>query len=400
MKAIFKIFMMLAAVAFMAACNDDVTGLGTGLGINAKGVVVTFDKSVIQASGNDVVTFRAYNDGNEVTDQAKFYIQKNGKWENFGGSFSTDQVGVYTFKAAYKTGQSEYAYVNAVSMNIPAAANDPQPKSTSFVHRTFFNQHTGAECVWCPYMTHLLHKTLTEGYEDKVVLVAVRSDESGFANVTNPSGVLPYLHIDYSSDYDHQMATDVAVERLRAKIDGIVSTPAKVGMSAVAQYYDDGQIIVKVSVKAAVTDEYNVGLWMLQDNFYTPQDFKNANDPSALDGTWVPGSPQNNPYSYHDNCLRLTESRYLGAHVGYPLGRIEAGKTADWIFLVKAQIGNEDVNGDGEVNLNDSWWKGKSKVNLDDLHFAAFVTTHKGNTYTVVNAIDFPYNGSVAFEYE
>lgn len=400
MKAISKIFMMLAAVTLMAACNDDVSGLGGGLGLDAKGIVVTFNKSVIQASGDDVVTFRAYFDGNEVTDQAKFYVQKNGKWENFGGSFSTDQVGTYTFKAAYKTGQSEYAYINAVSMNIPAAVNDPQPKNVSFVHRTFFNQHTGATCVWCPYMTHLLHKTLTEEYEDKVVLVAVRSDENGFANVTNPSNVLPYLHIDYSSDYDHQMASEAAVERLRAKIEDIVSTPAKAGISAVAQYHEDGQIIVKVSVKAAETDEYNVGLWLLQDNFYTPQDFKDANNPGALDGTWKPGSSLDNPYSYHDNCLRLTESRYLGAHVGYPLGRIERGETADWIFLVKAQIGNEDVNGDKEVDLNDSWWKGKGRVNLEDLHFAAFVTTHKGNIYTVVNAIDFPYNGSVAFEYK
>lgn len=249
-------------------------------------------------------------------------------------------------------------------------------------------------------MTHLLHKTMKDGWEDKVVLASIRDGESGFEKINNPSGSLPYLHIDYSTDFHHQMATDVAVERLRAKIDGIVSTPAKAGLSAVAQYHEDGQIIVKVSVKAAVTDEYNVGLWLLQDNFYTPQDFKNANDPTALDGTWKPGAPQNNPYSYHNNCLRLAESRYLGANVGYPLGRIEAGNSADWIFLVKAQIGNEDVNGDEKINLNDSWWKGKSEVNLDDLHFAAFVTTHTGNVYTVVNAIDFPYNGSVAFEYK
>ena len=53
---------------------------------------------------------------------------------------------------------------------------------------------------------------------------------------------------------------------------------------------------------------------------------------------------------------------------------------------------------------DDSWWKGKSKVNLDDLHFAAFVTSpsidDKGELrYIVVNAIDFPYNEAKPFEY-
>ena len=52
------------------------------------------------------------------------------------------------------------------------------------------------------------------------------------------------------------------------------------------------------------------------------------------------------------------------------------------------------------MDHNDSsWWEGKSKVNLDDLHFAAFVTTHEGTVYTVVNAIDFPYNEAKPFEY-
>ena len=157
-----------------------------------------------------------------------------------------------------------------------------------------------------------------------------------------------------------------------------------------------------MAVKAAEADEYNVGLWLMQDNVYVPQSFMDEANANALDGTWKPGSPLNNPYSYHNNAIRVAESRYLGAHVGYPLGMLQAGQTAEWIFLVNVNLGEGiDKNDDGKIDHNDgSWWAGWKKVNLDDLHFAAFVTNHKGNVYTVVNAIDFPYNGSVAFEYK
>lgn len=401
MKAFSRFFMIMAAMTLMAACGDDSIDPVGGLGVKMDGLLLTFDKSVVQVSGDNQVTFTAFYNGNDVSSETVFYKVSDGKSERIERTHKLDQTGTYTFWAAYKTVKTENVTVSAIDREIPAAEQDPQSGSTSFVHRSFFNQHTGSSCVWCPFMTHLLHKTMKDGYEDKVVLASIRSGESGFPTVNNPSGSLPYLHIDYSTDYDHNLATDVAVERLRAKIDGIVSAPAKAGISASAKYYDDGQIIVRVRVKAAVKDEYNVGLWLLQDNFYSFQAFQYDSDPSQLDGTWVPGGQnrKDNPYDNHNNCVRVTDSRYLGAQVGYPLGTIEAGETAEWIFMVKAQIGNEDVNNDGETDVNDSWWKTKGKVNLADLHFAAFVTTHEGSVYTVVNAVDFPYNGSVAFEY-
>ena len=401
MKAISRIFMTIAALAVMVSCSDGKDGLSTGTGIKAEGVVVTFDKSVIKSDGSDAVTFRAYYNGNEVSDDAKFYQVIEGKPIKMGRSFSTSDVGTYEFWATYGTRQSEHVYISAISKDIPAAAGDSNPSGTSFVHRTFFNQYTAGTCIWCPYMTHLLHKTLQDGYEDKVVLASIRSGESGFAQVSNPSSGLPYLHIDYSQGYDHQMASQAAVDRLRNLIDGVVAEPAVAGISANTKYYEeDGQILVKVAVKAAVADEYNVGLWLMQDNVVEKQSFKDEANPNALDGTWKPGN--SNPYNYHNNSVRVAESRYLGAHVGYPLGMLKAGETAEWIFLVNVNL-NEgyDKNEDGKINHHDgSWWAGKKAVTLDDLHFAAFVTNHKGNTYTVVNAIGFPYNGSVSFEYK
>ena len=92
--------------------------------------------------------------------------------------------------------------------------------------------------------------------------------------------------------------------------------------------------------------------------------------------------------------MRVAESKYLGSHVGYPLGRIEAGQTKEWRFVFNVGLGTE------ELGYVDHWWEGqKDGINLADLHFAAFVTTHEGTVYTVVNAIDFPYNEAKPFEY-
>ncbi|MBE6214855.1 MAG: Omp28-related outer membrane protein [Bacteroidales bacterium] len=389
MKNIKTIMAFLSAVVIMSSCGEDVVEVG-GMGVKMDGVVLTFDKSVIQADGSDAVSFKVYYQGSDVTGQATVFKVDGSKYEQTGSVFSTDQVGNYSFQAAYKAGKSDFVAINAISRSIPSAAKDNEPSNTSFVRRTFFNQHTGADCPNCPFMTYLIKRTLNDEVKDKVVLASVRNyaGEVDFANVPNPVSSWPYLHIDYDTTYPY----NGTVDGLQSKIDEWTSAPAKVGISANPMYYEDGQIIVKVSVKAAETDEYNVGLWLMQDNIYIKQQV--ASDRlHLLDGTW------GDEYHYHNNCVRIAESRYLGSHVGYPLGKIEAGKTAEWIFLINANIGQKDLNGDGRCDVGDSWWYTKGKINLDDLHFAAFVTTHKGTVYKVANVIDFKYNETKPFEY-
>ena len=389
MKTISRLFLLLAVLVASAACEEGTTDdFGS---IKVPDLVVTFDKSVIKASGSDVVTFKAFYKGTDVTSQTTFLLSRDGnfspgKYEVCLSSFSTDKIGTYYFKAGYNAGESDILSISAIARDIPAAAVDKQAGNTSFVRRTFFNQHTGTQCPNCPFMTYLIRKTLTDEVKDKVVFASVRnySGETGFANIQNPASSWPYLHIDYSSTYPY----NGTAEGLQAKINEWTSAPAKVGISANPVFYEDGQIIVKVTVKAAETDEYNVGLWLMQDNFYKKQLVDNSRL-GLLEGTW------GDSYHYHDNCVRVAESKYLGSHVGYPLGKIEAGKTAEWIFLVNVNLGTE------AYSYTDRWWDGKEGgINLNDLHFAAFVTTHKGTKYTVVNAIDFKYNESKSFEYK
>ena len=380
-----------AALAFISCGDKDSTA--PGYGVNIPDLVLDFDKSVIQASGNDVVTFRAFFKGEDVSASSSLFLVEGKNYTPMTSmSFYASKVGNYTFQVAYGTSKSDYVKIAAISREIPKAPADSKPQSTDFVHRTFLNQHTGAECPNCPFMTFLLKKTLTDDVKDKVVLASVRNygGEMGFASVPNPASSWPYLHIDYAENCVYNAGTAA----LKSIIDKRTSTPAAAGISATPEYHEDGQILVTVAVKAAVSGEYNVGLWLLQDGYYRKQTVDNGRL-GLLEGTW------GDSYNFHNNSVRVAESKYLGSHIGYPLGRIEAGQTKEWRFVVNVNLGS------AEYGFIDHWWEGygDGKVHLEDLHFAAFVTTpstdSKGTKrYTVVNAIDFPYNGSVSFEYK
>lgn len=380
-----------AALAFISCGDKDSTA--PGYGVNIPDLVLDFDKSVIQASGNDVVTFRAFFKGEDVSASSSLFLVEGKNYTPMTSmSFSASKVGNYTFQVAYGTSKSDFVKIAAISREIPKAPADSKPQSTDFVHRTFLNQHTGAECPNCPFMTFLLKKTLTDDVKDKVVLASVRNygGETGFASVPNPASSWPYLHIDYAENCVYNAGTAA----LKSIIDRRTSTPAAVGISATPEYHEDGQILVTVAVKAAVSGEYNVGLWLLQDGYYRKQTVDNGRL-GLLEGTW------GDSYNFHNNSVRVAESKYLGSHIGYPLGRIEAGQTKEWRFVVNVNLGS------AEYGFIDHWWEGygDGKVHLEDLHFAAFVTTpstdSKGTKrYTVVNAIDFPYNTPAPFDYQ
>ena len=265
---------------------------------------------------------------------------------------------------------------------IPARLDD-QSGDNQFVHRVFLNQHTGAKCGYCPGMTKLLYETLVGDVKDKTVLSALRTyggGEAGFATVPNPTSGYPFLHIDYEGSYAYNKPSSGLAEIIEQR----AAEDALVGISANPVYYeDDKQIIVRVTVKAAQKGEYNVGLWLMQDNYYVAQ----------KDELGIKNSDKSHDYDKHNNGVRIAESKYLGAHIGFPLGQLEVGEKADWVFTFDLKDAIEKTKAKG------GWWESFKSESLNDLHFAAFVTTNNGKgKYTVVNAIDFPYNQPTPFE--
>ena len=197
MKCIFKIASLLTfAAAVLLSCDkEQAAPVTTGPKIQDLGV--SFDKNIIRNDG-ETVTLKAYYKGQDVSDQASFlqYIEGEELPQIMTSRlFSSDKTGEYRFQVAYGAATSDIVSVKVVDQAIPGRTADPQPANTSFVHRTFFNQHTGANCGYCPGMTKLLKDTFGEFETDplkkaakqevreKVVLAALRTyggGEAGF----------------------------------------------------------------------------------------------------------------------------------------------------------------------------------------------------------------------------
>ena len=203
MKKILSLAALLSAALAFISCGDK-EPVTPGYGIDAPDLVLDFDKSVIQASNSDVVTFRAFYKGEDVSASSTLCMIEGSEYVPMTSmTFSTSTVGDYVFQAAHGTSKSDIVKISAISKAIPQAPADSEPQNTSFVHRTFFNQHTGATCPNCPFMTYLLKKTLTDEFKDKVVLASIRNfdGDPSFAQIPNPSGSAPFLHIDYKETY-------------------------------------------------------------------------------------------------------------------------------------------------------------------------------------------------------
>ena len=370
MRSILKFTSLLLASAVMFLSCDK-TGDDTSM--NA-GFQITSDKNVIQSNGVDFTTFTAILDGKDVTAETTFYLKET-MTPLDGNKLTADKDGVYNVIASYGTFYTEDPIaVTAISLAVPEAAADPDASKTSFVHRAFLNQYTGTGCPNCPYMKRALKEAFKdEDTKNMSVIAAIHSYDSGdpayFPSMRTSS--YPYLMIDFNEGLSlHEYDPEAKLGVLKSKLEEITSTPALVGISANPIFADD-VLVVTVSVKAAQSGEYNLGVWLLQDNVYGKQSDKSglvAQDPS---------------YNYHDDCLRVADSRYSNSlDMGHPLGEIKAGETALRTFV---------------FNIDKESWK----VNdMNNIHFAAYVTARSGRKYSVVNVVDCPIDQPTPYEYK
>lgn len=375
MKNIFKTASLLAAAVMLFSCggeNGDPTG-----GTDASGdIMIVSDKDVIQSNGQDAATLKVIAGGKDVTAEAVFYDVNNDVVNLPGGQFTATKDGDYKFWATYGT-MSTYdkSYddnglftIKAISVPVPEAVADPKPNNTSFEHRAFLVQYTGTGCGYCPYMIKILKELSSEDViPENAVLAAVHSgyNANDPAKISGPTvSNYPFLHVDLVNGFSHTQGKDA----LKGLINQSTAGAAKAGIAVNPKLYDDGTLVLKVSVKAAVDGIFNVGAWLLEDNLFGQQsDYDNVGDAS---------------YDYHNNCVRITDSKYKGTYFGLPLGTLKAGQTVAKTFVM-------DV---------------KSKWVVENLHLAAFVSygTKSGSriSYSVCNAIDCPIDEPTPFDYK
>jgi hypothetical protein len=367
MKNIMKFASLLLASAVMLISCEKTPGDDTNLDA---GFQISSNKNVIQSNGADAATFTAKLDGKDVTSETTFYL-KDSMTPLEGNTLTVDAEGEYNVIGMYGTFYTEEPIVvTAINMPVPAAADDPSASNTSFVHRAFLNQYTGTGCGYCPGMIRALRAAFEdEETKNMAVHAAVHSYNAGdpaYIGAPKASGY-PYMEIDMAVSFSYDLDPEAKAGVLKKVLSERVSAPAKVGISANPVLEDD-VLVVTVEVKAAETGEYNLGVWFMQDNVYGQQtDYLGISD---------------NSYNYHENCVRSADSKYGSTYAGYPLGEIEAGKTAQRTFVLK---------------LDKETWKLKD---MNNLHFAAFVTAKNGRNYNVVNVVDCKISEPTPYQYK
>ncbi len=369
MKNIIKIASLLVAAVMLFACegkNKGEEGTATGE------LMILTDKDVIQSNGQDAATIRVMLGDKDVTSEAAIYDDKDEEVKLVDGKFTASKDGEYNFWATYGTystydkdaDNNGFMTIKAISKTVPAAVEDPDPSNKSFVHRAFLVQYTGNTCGWCPFIIKILKELMADNtIPDKAVLAAVHSfNNADPAYIAAPKvSNYPYMHINFAEGFSSDTGNSSPLYSL---VNGYAATDAKAGISVNPKLYEDGTLVVRVSVKAAVDGNFRVGAWLLEDDIFSQQ----ADNTGLADAT----------YNRHENCVRIVDSRYDGSWCGKSLGEIKAGATAEKTFV---------------MNL-------KSKWKVENLHLAVIVSSEGEKGFTVCNAVDVPIDAPTPFDYK
>lgn len=384
------------AAVMLASCEGQ--GGDEGGSTGNKTLTITSDKNLIQTFGGDYATITVKLDDEVVTEGVTFFDGKNKVISIPDFKFAADEVGEYQIWANYGTYNSNTITIKAISTEIPETPADPKPSSTDFKARVLLTEFTTTGCSWCPSMKSVIHGVMEdEVYADKMVFNACHSSLVG--NVMDPAYIrtgyedfskstgMPFVFCDMY--YGFGYFTNLTSNDVKSVLDELVlAKEASAAGIAVNSTLENGQLVAKVTVKAAMDGNYRIGAFLLEDGIYGAQT-------SATDD-WM-----NN----HDSCIRYIDSKYYSGSeerfYGHSLGDIKEGKTADYMFVWMLDDIWAEGSRNGELYGGTAW----SPFNEDKLHLAVFVSTvgedEKGNQYYYVNnVIDCPVNGQTPYEYK
>lgn len=370
-----KFFALIAAAGLATACGGDDDNSGDQPGTSERGTLsLTASTNKILNNGTDEVVFTVMftpegsSTAQDITGKAKIYESGNNTAIE-GNKFSTHIDGTYKFYAAYGPNVSQVVeiVVEPVVIELPA---DPQPTNTQFAHRHLLIDHTGTECPNCPTMMSSLEELAADSQYNTQYLLAC----SHSYNRTDPmyntasvrigqklgNGYYPYVMMDLNKTLGvMNSAVAVNVQNLKKLLDDNKVEAADAGISA-AVSATSKKIIIKAEVKAAVTGNYRIGMWLLEDKIE-----------AAQAGARVP------EHNIHYNAVRAVVGSLTDLN-GEELGSIEAGKS---------------VQIERTIDVSDGWKVANCKVLL-------FVTSAADAATPLKNCAVCPVGGTVAYDYK
>ncbi len=386
------------AAAMLFACSGHEPDDNGGGGSDDK-LVLTSDKNLIQTFGGDFATLSVTLGGKPVTEDVIFFDANKKVVDVPDFKFSTEIPGEHQLIASYGTYLSEPVTIKAIGVEIPQTPADPNPGSTGFKARVLLTEFTTTGCTYCPGMKRLIHGAMEDAaIADKVVFTACHSGlinnvmdplyiKTGYEDFSKSTG-FPYMFCDMYYGFGYYPTW--SVNNMTDIINQLYGNRKDAAGIAVTSSLVDGQLVAKVTVKAAKAGNYRVGAFLLEDGIYGKQSNVGAGE------EWM---------HTHDDVIRYIDSQsYIGGketYYGHSVGRIETGKTADYVFVWDI----DEIWKTGNKNCGIYGGCDWDAFVIENLHLAVFTTTtgtdlEGRESYVISNAIDCPVNGQTLFEYK
>ncbi len=356
-----KFIALVAAVAtFAVGCEEGVSGGGNTSG---KAVLTANNTSV---EVNTPITFTVTaEDGTDITAQSSIF-DKTHDFVEVSNPFTPTVDGNYEFYAVCGNVITDAITVSVVP-TIPELPEDGDKANTSFNHRILLVDHTGTGCSYCPQMMSALKSVSETGdyhskYYEAMSHTYGAGDPASSAAAYAVSGyyrVSSYPTLTYNFQYGTTSGYNDA--HIMQQIDALWKADGADAGIAAASSIASNSVIVNVEVKAAVTNDYRVVAWLLEDNIYAKQTNATAE--------WM---------NTHNNAIRQAST--TDPITGHDLGNIAAGATADTALTLEI--------------TTDKWVRDNLKVLI--------IVSAKGTDgkYEVANVAVCPANDSVVYDYK
>lgn len=351
-----KFFALIAAAATMFfGCQEPTED-------NDQGSDITLSAAEMVEVNTPIEFTITNSEGEDVTAEATIY-DKSHDYVTVSNPFTPTEDGDYTFYAVVGDSISKDIKV-VVTPVVPALPEDSDVANTSFVHRILLVDHTGNTCGYCPKMMKALKEVEeTEGYHEKYYEAMAHSyTTSDPAYSGSASAISTYYRItEYPTltyNFAHTTTSSYNAAHIKQQIDALWKESADAGVAA-ATSMGTKYIVVNSEIKAAVTGDYSITAWLLEDGIEAKQ--MNGED-------WM---------DIHNNAIR--QATITSPITGYELGTIEAGKCATDVLTLKIT---------------------SSKWNRDNMKVMLIVSkkNDKG-VYDVANVVLCPMNDTVTYNY-
>lgn len=396
-----KLFAIFCATALL--CNSCLTGVGTDEDMNAPvkpqipadgKLELTATPETIIADGEDFSVLKLTKGGVEITDDFTLYDGDNQEVELPEMKFSTTKKGKYEFWASYGTDVTETITIKAEEKkpDAPDAPGDDNPDKLNFKRRVLIIQFTGTGCGYCPGMTQVLRQimsdTTAQQYNKNAVLVAAHrynEDDPAYlkgAALDQAMGVagFPQVAVDMHTRTSYYVYSAVSsmVNSALTRVD------ARAGIAAVSEYDEATRTVsVTATVKAAETNYFRIGAWLIEDGIYGAQ-----SNYGVAEGD----------FSIHDHCVRIADSKRTSTDfTGHSLKQTESvGDEGEVVIEELEMEAGETANYSFSLKLDSSWERKNCRLVL----FVTSPEARNGRKYFYVNnVVEMPINGTIDFEY-